>query len=362
MYHSSNIGFTANSLYNKVYSFYYCRRPTYKKEGFNSLLEAKRALLGELNKLTTNSWSIPAEDTTKVAKDTTSKANKSKKPRTPIDYKLMTFKKNFPNLFIFKDFIFKQAANDENLVFIQKILTIIIKGTFLPLLILSFYIWIRRYFLWTSGLFTTSYIGWRFAGENNYVDKISDIVGSIRDGIVKIVTNLVGVFLNVDLVNREQVYAQVRAEAMAKMAQYEYTIKALESKVSSLPPQPKGLELTKGYTHPGPTGDGCIVLTAKTKVHTPLGDNTFMQKYHNLDPYIDKVGDFIHNHIPELNSYTVGVGVAAFACTVAYFYGTGGYDKPIINGIKGILGFIGNVFLGLATMTTSGEDSSDSTN
>lgn len=328
------VGITASNLYNKAYSFYY---DTYKKEGYSSLWESKRALLAELKKLDIKSWSLPAEP---KASGKTNSASKIKNTRTPIDYKMMTFKKNFPNLFIFKDFIFKQDAKIENLVFIQKILTIVVKGTFIPLVILSIYIWIRRYFLWTSAIFTSSYVSLRFVGQSDYINKISDSVASIRDGIVKIITNLVGVFLDVDLVNREQVYEQVRAEAMNRLAQYDQTIRDLESIIRSLRPMeeqktiPKEVFIVKSNSLPKSSGGS---------------QGAIWNKFNNLDPYIDKTSDFIYNNLPELNIYTVGIGV--IACTALYFYVTGDSDKSLISVIRSVSKYVGQAFAGLANIT-----------
>ena len=83
-------------------------------------------------------------------------------------------------------------------------LKVLIKYTFIPLLCLSIYLKLRKLFLLNSAAFTSVFVGFRFIGENQLVTNVLNLVTSIRDIFVKLISKLVNVFLGVNLITWEE--------------------------------------------------------------------------------------------------------------------------------------------------------------
>jgi hypothetical protein len=90
-----------------------------------------------------------------------------------------------------------------------------------------------------------------------------------------------------------------------------------------------------------------------------------------MDPYIDRVSDYIYNHIPEFSIFNVTVGLIVTAGVVAYFYTESldpylGPESSLIKGAKVAIIYITKALLGESSdpNTTGGDlddNKSDST-
>jgi hypothetical protein len=122
-------GYTTHKLFNKIADYYSDYIKGSNKTGISALLEARKNMLSDINRLTVSSYALPENQPLAT---TDKKSKKSGVAITALtkDSLENTFLTSYPSLKPFKSLFFKLDNKAETLRFIQLVLIKVIKYAF----------------------------------------------------------------------------------------------------------------------------------------------------------------------------------------------------------------------------------------
>lgn len=225
-------GYNTHKLFTKIADYYSDCIKGSSKTGIRALLEARKNMLSDLERLTVSSYTIPPVQPVTTG-PLTQKGKKgaitsSTIPIITKDSLEEAFVNNFPRLKLFKNLFFKLDNKQETLKFIQLVLIKVVKYAFWPLLFITIYIYIIKILSIAAIFLGTGYGYIRYRGLDVQTNDITRLAAIIRDYIINFWTKFINRSFGIELMNKDDVYQEAYDQARKDVFE-ETKTKALEA-------------------------------------------------------------------------------------------------------------------------------------
>jgi hypothetical protein len=347
-------GYTTHKIFNKIYDYYSDYVKTSSKSGLSALIEARKSLLSDIDRLTVSSYITNVSslsDPTSAKKGRAYATKPSVSPTLNRDDLEDAFIKNHPSLKALKNLFFKLDNKPETLRFIQLVLIKIVKYAFWPLIFITIYIYIIK-IMSIGALFLGAGYGYlRYSGLDLQPNDLSKYAYIVRDYVIKFWTRFINKSFNIELVNKNDLYQEAydqartdifqetRTEAMEAAGEhFNHKLAIIEDKyaasIQSMYNWIKNIDSIEALNKAkGALAESTKILTTNHKSSSSyIGDGTFV-----LDNYVNQLSSYINSWLPNYDTVvttTVVTTASLTALAVLAFYlhrgGTlGGHEENV---------------------------------
>lgn len=334
-------GYTTHKIFNKISDYYSDSIKGSGKTGISALLEARKNLLSDINKLTVSSYTSTVKPSSGAALTTDKKVIQAKTILTKSKDDLEDiFITNYPSLKTLKNLFFKLDNKQETLKFIQSVLIKVVKYTFWPLLFITIYIYIIKIFS-IGALFLGAGYGYlRYSGLDVQTNDITKLASVVRDYVINFWTRLINRAFNIKLANEtdiyQQAYDQARNDVYVEESKKAFDLakehfdhkeallnKHYAERIQDLYNWFKSIN-TKAELEEAKKHLSSHVFTPEPPTdNVYIGDGTFV-----VDTYVNKLSGFINSLLPSydtvINTTVITVASITAAAALAIYLHRGG--------------------------------------
>lgn len=213
-------------VFNKVWDYYSNSTTKSNKSLIRTLLQARRNLLSDINRLTVSAYTLPVWPSAGgVLADKGSVSGTKKLVPAPSPGGHMAekealenaFVSNYPALKSFKSIIFGLDSKVDTLRLVQRVLMLNVKFSFWPLLFITIYLYLIKLLTWSAIFLGTGYGYLRYSGVEVQTNDYTRLMLLVRDWFINFWTKFVKKAFDIELVNRDEVYRQAREDAYADL-------------------------------------------------------------------------------------------------------------------------------------------------
>lgn len=361
-------------VFDKVWDYYNKSVNNSNRSLIRALLQARRDLLHDIKRLTVSSYTIPVNqlvnDTTTIGKPKTKKSLQASvmtiSGSASKDALEEAFINNYPSLKSLKSTIFSLDSKLDTLKLIQKILIITVNFSFLPLFLITIYIYLIKVLSWGSIFLGTGYGILRFYNVEIEANDLTKLMELVRDKFISFWNRFINRAFGVELINKEEV---ARLEEQAYIKGFE---KASEDAYK------QGYEEGTHDTH-------IINDTLSSKVYSrtasqPVSDGGQVGEI-EIDSYVHSITNHIYSWLPSYDavvttSIVTVATITALGALAIYLHNGGtlaGHEDNVKNWYKTVGTYCASYFLGSGELdwgngltfslktATGGEDTSADT-
>lgn len=347
-------------IIGKVWEYYSNSVNKSDKSTLGSLRQARRDILSDIRRLNVSAYTVP-DFISKPVTEALSLPVKGKKGAmadvvnassavvSPSETKAQrvemlekSFVSNYPTLKTFKSIIFNLDNKVESLKFIQKVLILNVKIIFWPLLLITLFLYLRKFLTWVGITLGSVYGILRYNGIKPDTNEYTILMLEVRDWFINYWTRFVNWAFNVQLADKLQLEREIRekiSDEVWKQA-YDEALKKIEAKYFDE-------ALSKFNNLPEKPVEEAVDSLRQKYMQDKLGITPSDEGGLYIDSWVNKLSDYINSWLPSsatvVNTTIVSVAtLSAFAALGIYLQkggSLGGHEDEVRKVYKAVLGY-----------------------